>query len=214
MITIKKPITLIFLGLQGSGKGTQAFKLSQKYPFDIIETGAIFRKMSKTGKGPAEAIRLMRQGKLVPAKITNTVMKKQIAGIQKSHSLILDGYPRSMGQFWGLQKILRDTGRDNNYLAIEFRISKKTGLNRLLSRWICSKCGMIFSSQRSKCKCGGLLKKRVDEKPELIKNRFRFVSAQLGNIKKHYKKKGKLVEINAERKIQEIHKDVVRKIGL
>lgn len=213
MKNIKNPLILIFLGLQGSGKGTQAFEIMKKYKFDYIETGAIFRKMSKTKKGSKEAIKVMEQGKLVPSKITNEIMEKEIRKLPSSHSLIIDGYPRSMSQVYALNRALKATGREN-YLSIEFKISRKTGLERLLNRWLCSKCGMIYSSNRAKCKCGGKLEKRFDEKPELIKNRFKFVSAQLENIKRYYKKKRRFLEINAERSVRAITKDLIRKAGL
>lgn len=214
MKTIRKPLTLIFLGLQGCGKGTQVAELSKRYKFDVLEPGGIFRKMAKTSKGPREAIVIMKQGKLVPSKITNQIMRKEISKIKKNDSLIFDGYPRSIGQAHYLDRILKDTGRINNYCAILLKISKKTALHRLINRWICSKCGKIYSGNKIKCSCGGKLEKRQDEKPRLIKNRFRYVSRDLDKINSYYKKRSKLIEINAEKPVITITKDIIKKVGI
>lgn len=214
MKTTKSPLTLIFLGLQGSGKGTQALELKKRYPFFDIDMGSVFRKIIKSKKGPSEVFKIVPKGKLVPAKVTNKLIKREISNIPSSRPLIIDGCPRSISQAEGLDKILREAKRDKNYFAIFFKIKKKTGLERLLSRWICSKCGMIFSSHKKKCKCGGNLEKRRDETPELIRNRFKYVSKYLDKLKLYYKKRQRLIEINAERGVKEITKDVIRKAGL
>lgn len=214
MKNTKNTLTLIFLGLQGCGKGTQTSKLIEKYPFQTIEPGSIFRKMAKTGKGDKEAVKIMSQGKLVSDSITNRIMDKEIKKIKNSISLILDGYPRSFSQAKHLDKILKATGRNENYYAVYFKISKKEALRRLLNRWICPKCNTIFSAKKTKCKCGGVPEKRIDEKPELIKNRFKYVSHDLDKIKDYYKKQKKLLDINAERSVLEISKDLIGRLGL
>ena len=214
MRNINPPLALIFLGLQGSGKGTQAFQLMKKYPASYIETGGIFRKMEKTRKGPLEALKFMEKGKLVPIKVTNLVMRREIKKVPRNRSLIIDGYPRTLGQVYGLNKALGETGRDKNYEVVFFRISKKEALKRLLNRWLCSKCGMIFNSYKAKCKCGGRLEKRSDENLGLIKNRFKYVSKDLEKVKKYFQKKGKLIKIDAERPIEVITLDLIRRLEI
>ena len=215
MKIINPPITLIFLGLQGSGKGTQAYELMKKYKFNYIEMGALLRQIVKKKKGSKEVLKLVPQGKLVPTRVTAKLIKNEIRKITQNNSLILDGFPRALSQAQALNKILKETDRDKNYSAVYFKISKKTGLKRLFNRWVCAKCGMIFSGSQAKCvRCGGKVEKRFDETPEIIKNRFKFVSKYIENLRSYYKKKGKLVEIDAERKIQEIHRDVIKKLGL
>ncbi len=214
MKIIKLPLTLIFLGLQGCGKGTQALEIRKRYSFDLLEVGAIFRKMAKTGRGSQEAVKIINQGKLVPSNITNKIIKSEILKIKKTKSLILDGYPRSLSQVYALSRILEGTARDKNYFAVFLDINKKTALKRLINRWTCSKCGNVFRNKKAKCSCGGKLEKRQDDKPELIKNRFKYVSGNLEKIKKYYRKKGKLKTIDAERSIGKITKDIIEKVSL
>ncbi len=213
-LTSLKPLNLIFLGLQGSGKGTQAMELKKKFPFKDIELGAVLRRMIKTKKGPREIFKIVTKGKLVPTRITEKIMEKEISKIPARYPLIVDGFPRALEQVYALNRIFKKTGRDNNYYAVYFDISKKTAILRLLNRWTCPKCNMVFSRPKKKCPCGGKPEKRQDETPALIKNRLKFVSKYLRGIKNYYKKEGRLIEINAERPVSKITRDLINSVGL
>jgi len=215
MKNINPAVTLIFLGIQGSGKGTQASELRKGYCFKLLEMGALLRKIVKSGKGPKEVLKLVPQGKLVPARVTKEIITKEISKISPKTSFIIDGYPRDVAQAKDLERVLKGAERVNNSYAVFFNIRKKTGLERLLKRWTCSKCGAIYTGNRKQCsKCGGKLERRHDETPEIIRNRFKFVSGHLDEVKRYYKNKKRAIVINAERPVKEIAKDVKRKLGL
>lgn len=211
----KKPLTIIFLGLQGSGKGTQAHHLRESYRFEVLDTGDILRNMIKNKKGPFKVIKTIEKGNLVPPVAANKIMEKEIFKISKNKNLVIDGFPRTPAQIYALNKILEKTGRFNNYYAVDLVISQKTAIERLLHRWTCIDCGMVFKSDIKKCKeCGGKIIKRKDDTLVYIKKRIKNVSKFLDKLKNYYERKGRLIEINGEGNVENIHKEIVSRVGL
>ncbi|OIP23024.1 hypothetical protein COX95_00685 [bacterium CG_4_10_14_0_2_um_filter_33_32] len=215
MKTIKKPLTLIFLGLQGSGKGTQAYILREKYGFEILDTGNILRHMIINKIGPLKIIKTIEKGNLVPPMTTNKIIDKAISKVSTKTSLIIDGFPRTPMQIYHLNKILNKTKRIDNYFAIYLKISKKTAIKRVENRWSCSSCGTVYVKNIGRCtSCNGLIAKRKDDSFQYIQKRLHNVSKFLDKVADYYKKRNKLIEINAERPIQEISKDIIARINI
>jgi len=99
---------IALFGPQGSGKGTQAKMLSLKYNLPILATGDIFRKEIKNetelGKKVAS---LIKEGHLVPDKITNEIVLNELSGDKYKNGFILDGFPRNMAQLYNMEKDYR-----------------------------------------------------------------------------------------------------------
>lgn len=119
-----KPDMIVFMGGQGSGKGTFAHMLLDKHNYNYIEAGAILRQMpadSEIGKKVAN-------GELINDKDLFAIMSEQI---KPDASIILDGFPRSLSQ----AKWLIDNYADKFNIKIVFlNISEKTMMAHINKR--------------------------------------------------------------------------------
>src|SRR3989344_2081553 len=95
-------MNLILIGPQGSGKGTQAEMLAAKYNLAIVEMGRLLRQVAKenTLKGKMINKLINKQGKLVPDGITLEIIEEHLKQIDWKQGLVLDGFPRTIKQFY------------------------------------------------------------------------------------------------------------------
>ena len=194
---------LILLGPVGSGKGTQAGLISEKYGIPSISTGEIFRTNIKNetelGKIAKEYI---DKGELVPEELTNKLVEDRLAQEDCNNGFILDGYPRNIAQAKFLETL---TDID---LALMIDLSEEKIIERLSSRRMCSKCSQPTSLNwmvDGKCeKCGGEVYIRDDDKPEVIKVRLekQAVSQEVINF---YKEKGVFSKIEATDEVEQTY---------
>ena len=191
---------LLLVGPVGSGKGTQAAIISEKYGIPHISTGEIFRwHMQNETELGLKAKEYINVGKLVPEELTFSIVKDRLSKPDCEKGFILDGYPRTMEQVKNLETI---TELDK---VILIHLSEEEIINRLSSRRMCSVCKQPTSIdwlKDGKCeKCGGEVYVRNDDKPEVIKKRLETnrVSEELINF---YKNKGIFYKINATNEVQ------------
>jgi len=164
---------LLFVGPQGSGKGTQAKIISKKLNLCHISTGNLLREIS--GKLKQEIDSYINNGKLVPDELIIKILKQRIKKEDCKNGIILDGFPRTLEQARDLDKILK-IGK-----VIEISISDEEAIKRLKGRWNCKKCGIAYNlvtspkpKQDKKCdNCGSALYQRADDiNEEAIKKRL------------------------------------------
>ena len=186
---------LILLGPVGSGKGTQAGLISEKYGIPSISTGEIFRTNIKNetelGKVAKEYI---DKGELVPEELTNKLVEDRLAQDDCQNGFILDGYPINIAQAKFLETL---TDID---IALMIDLSEEKIIERLSSRRMCSKCSQPTSLNwmvDGKCeKCGGDVYIRDDDKPEVIKVRLQ-KQAVSQEVIDFYKQKNVFAKIDA-----------------
>ena len=186
---------LVLLGPVGSGKGTQAGIISQKYDLPHISTGEIFRENIKNETELGKIAKsYIDKGELVPEELTNKLVEDRLKSDDCKRGFILDGYPRNLAQAKFLDTIT------NIDLALMIDLSEDKIIERLSSRRMCSKCSQPTSLSwmvDGKCeKCGGDVYIRDDDKPEVIKVRLekQAVSQDVINF---YKEKGVFSKIDA-----------------
>lgn len=204
-------LKIALFGPQGSGKGTQAEKLSKKYNRPVLSTGDIFRNeiKNKTELGKL-ADSLINNGKLVPDEITDKIVFGELSKQKYQNGFILDGYPRNTNQLVFFEK---NIGLD---FAIELDVSDAEVVKRITSRRVCSKCGATYnllkkpSLKEGICDlCGGKLVTREDDKPEAIAKRLQIYHQETEPILKYYADKKKLIKIDAAGTIEEVFGDIV-----
>ena len=112
-------INLILFGPPGSGKGTQAEKLVEKYDLLHISTGDLFRYniKNKTALG-IEAKRYIDQGALVPDAVTINMLKDKVEANPAVKGYIFDGFPRTITQSEALDKLLATIGQEVSCLLM------------------------------------------------------------------------------------------------
>ena len=125
---------LILFGPPGSGKGTQAAKLVEKYGYLHISTGDLFRHEigSKTPLG-LEAQGYIKRGELVPDEVTIGMLKKKMDEEQNEHGIIFDGFPRNINQAEALDTMLTDVGQQINAL-LALDVNDEEIVDRILKR--------------------------------------------------------------------------------
>lgn len=215
-----KQYNIIILGPQGSGKGSQAILLAEKFNFKHIETGKIFRKMaaSKTPLGRKIYQIINNKGSLVSDDIVLKVFKKSVLAVDKKRGLLFDGFPRNLKQARGLDKIFKEINRELTHV-IYMPIKKSTTIRRLSKRRTCEKCGKIFISgvnlkiNQTTCPvCQGLIIQREDDKPKAIAKRLQIYHKQTKPMINFYKKKGIVVKVDGEPTIKQVFKDILKVI--
>ncbi len=194
-------INVIFIGPPGAGKGTVASMLHDEYGYVPLSTGDILRKAVKEGTElGVKAKDYMDRGELVPDDVIIGIVKEYMATNGSAKGFIFDGFPRTIAQAEALQEM---TQIDCVFLL---DASEEAVVERLSGRRVCRKCGAIYHIKNHPPKvegvcdiCGGELYQRDDDKEETIRRRLRVYREQTAPLIDFYRKKGLLVEVNANR---------------
>jgi len=216
---------LIFFGAPGSGKGTQAERLSEKYNIPQISTGEIFRALKRGDKIegidlPAETVNkiqeLMNAGNLVPDEITIDVLKNRITSDDCKNGFILDGFPRTIPQGEALDKMLAEEGSKIDGV-LEIDVKDEAIIERLSGRRSCPDCGNTYhvkykmptEENKAKCPngCANLIQ-RDDDKEDVIKNRLETYHKTTEPLKDYYLAQGKLVTAVGQEELADTIKEV------
>lgn len=178
---------IFVLGPQGSGKSTQAQKLAVYLNYRFISTGEMLRSLAqKSSQSVKKVAEFMKKGELVPIEIVEEVLHTELEKSDEK-GFILDGYPRSISQL-------------QNFLAY---ISEK--------KW---KLEQVFYLKVSEDECleriQGRIKeeKRPDETVTAIKKRLEIFQNETKPLLKEYYKLGVLQEVDGQRSVEEIQKDL------
>ncbi len=207
-------MNILFIGPQGSGKGTQAKLLAEKLGFFSFEMGGFLRKLAKTN--PEVAKIMNEKGKLIPDDMFFFALRELLGEkITSKKGIILDGFPRSVGQYEILKDWFKDQGEKLN-IAFLIEISKEESIRRLSARRTCKVCGKTWNLVTSpkppsedKCECGGELYQRKDDTPEAIEKRLQEYSRETKPLADILEKEGILVRINGEQPIEKISQELI-----
>ncbi len=201
-------MNILILGPQGSGKGTQAQLLVKKFQFTYFASGDFLRDLAKTNTQVLETI---NKGELLPDEEMFGFMRDFFEKKGTFDNIVFDGYPRSVKQ----HEMLRDwLGTKNTKVDVAFllQISDEETIRRLSARRMDPETGTIYNlitnppPQRvDKEK----LVTRDDDLPEAIKERLELYHKVTAPLIGVLKNDGILVEIDGERSIDVIQKDLV-----
>ncbi|MBI4144930.1 adenylate kinase [Candidatus Woesearchaeota archaeon] len=205
---------LIIMGPQGSGKGTQAQLLAEHYGIVHVAAGDLFRQhiAEKTAIG-AIAAKLINNGKMVPDKVTDRMIKERIEEEDADEGWILDGYPRNLHQ---AEYLDQDNPPD---AVIMLDVPESVSIARITKRRVCSKCqgvyGIVVQPKKPGIcdKCGGKLVHRDDDKPEAIKRRLEYYHEETDPLIEYYKPRDIVYRINGDRDVDAIFEEITRILG-
>lgn len=210
---------LIFLGAPGSGKGTQAMKVAEKYNLPQICTGDMLRETVQR-KDPLgiKAAEYMNTGKLVPDGIVVDLIEQRIEQDDCKEGFLLDGFPRTIDQAKSLEEMLKHQKRA--IAGVFFiNVEQKELLRRLTSRRICSKCSKLYNIELSPPKnpelcdeCHSPLLQREDDKKEVVLSRLKVYGEQTEPLVDYYKNKTLLISIEGDGKVENIFQQIRKKI--
>jgi len=212
-------LRIVLFGPPGSGKGTQASLLKEKFGAAHISTGDTLREAvaNKTETG-LKAKGYMDKGELVPDAVVIAIAKEKLASVGEK-GFILDGFPRTIAQAEALDAALVELGKPLD-AVVNLKVDDEELVRRLSGRRVCPGCGEPYhtdskpSSVEGKCdKCGGDLMHRADDQPEAIRNRLQVYNNQTAPVLGYYENKGVLKNVEAVGGIEEILGRVVEALG-
>jgi adenylate kinase len=205
-------------GAPGSGKGTQAERLSKKFGIPQISVGEIFRGLKRGEQIPGmtlskeaidEIVSIMNSGSLVPDEITIKVLKNRLSLPDCKDGFILDGFPRTINQGNALDKMLSEEGTKIDGV-LEIDVDDEVIIKRLSGRRSCPDCGKTYhvtdkiptTQDKESCPnhCENLIQ-RDDDKEEVIRNRLRTYHDVTAKLKPYYEAQGKLVTAKGKEKL-------------
>lgn len=183
-------MNLIELGVPGAGKGTQAKLLAEHFGLVHISSGEELRRAAQADTEKGRSIKdLLATGELLPFDIVLEVILDKIK--DSPQGFILDGTPRDLKQAEHMDWFFAQEGIIIDHV-LYYYLSDEVALERLLHR--------AQDSGRS------------DDTPETFKKRLEVYHQQTEPIIDHYRKLGKLIEIDARPTIEEIFQDTLKKL--
>jgi len=208
---------IVLLGAPGSGKGTQAKLLVEKYKLPQISTGDMLRESVAEGTPLGrQAKAAMDAGQLVSDDIVLSIIKERVTRPDARKGFILDGFPRNLQQAEAMDQLLTALGRPLN-LALLVAVDVDALIQRLVGRRTCLSCGQMYNvfyappHIEGRCDaCGGRLRHRGDDNEETIGNRLRVFETHTLPVIEYYKEQGKLRTVQGVGEISDIFKAVTK----
>jgi len=209
-------MNILMIGIQGSGKGTQAQRLTEELGLSHISTGEICRDVDVNTPLGKKVRSYIDKGNLIPTDLMTELLKERLGQKDCQNGAILEGYPRDIEQ----AKLLEDFFPLDHVILL--KISDQEALKRLTGRWICPKCEISYNvntEPRPKVlgicdKCGSKLFQRKDETPQAVKQRIEIFHNETEPLIKYYKDQGILLEINGEQSIEKVQKEIREKLEI
>lgn len=177
---------IVLLGAPGSGKGTQAERVTKKYNIPHISTGDLLRAEVQAGTSLGkQAKEIMESGKLVSDEIMLGMIEKRLAQDDTKNGFLLDGFPRTLPQAEALDALLAKLGQPLD-VVLFFDVDYGEIMQRLLAR------------------------KRADDTEETIRKRLEVYEAQTAPLIDYYKQKGNLRSVKGVGDIDEISERIFK----
>jgi len=208
---------MVLLGPPGSGKGTQAKRLAEKYGLPHISTGDILRLgLREEGYLDGKTRATIHSGGLVPDGAILEIVKRRLREKDCRKGFILDGFPRTVLQAESLNGILREGDSPINRV-VYLEISEEEAVRRLTGRRVCTRCGatyhLVFNPPHIEgiCdQCGAELFQREDDSELTIRERMNTYRRETHPLIEYYGSRGLLSTINADRGIEEVFEELCK----
>jgi len=178
-------LNLILFGPPGSGKGTQANNIVEKYNLLHISTGDLFRyEMGNDTPLGLKAKSYISKGELVPDEVTIGMLKNKVNANPDVAGYIFDGFPRTIPQAEALDAFLKEKNSEVSIL-VALDVEDDEIVKRLLNR--------------------GLTSGRADDNDEsIIRNRIEVYNKETAQVYDYYDKQDKSVKISGMGTIDDI----------
>ena len=176
---------IVIFGKPGSGKGTQANFLKEKYNLYHISTGDLFRKnISNQTKLGVEAKSYLDNGDLVPDSVTIKMLENEVLSNKEVNGYIFDGFPRTLNQAESLDDFLSSINLKIN-ATIALDVNEDELITRLLDR-------------------GKTTNRSDDQDIEKIKNRFNEYNTKTSILINFYSKQDKFFSVDGKGSVHDI----------
>jgi adenylate kinase len=198
---------IVLLGAPGSGKGTQAQRLIDKYRVPQVSTGDLLRAAVAAGTELGlRAKATMAAGGLVDDATMLGIIRERLAAPDAARGFILDGFPRTVVQADGLAALLATIGQPLEAVVL-MDVDPQQLLKRLTGRRTCRTCGRVFNIYTAppsvpppcegRCTTPDLFQ-RPDDSEATIGKRLEVYAAQTAPLVEYFRARGLLRTVDAE----------------
>lgn len=212
-------MNLILLGPPGAGKGTQAALLSEALKIPHISTGDIFRSNIKQQTELGKLVSgILESGGLVPDDLTCRIVKDRLEQDDCRGGFIMDGFPRTIPQAEMFESMLNASDQKID-AVINIVVDDDAIVKRMSGRRMCA-CGKVYHivshppKREGICDaCGSPLYIRDDDREETVLKRLKTYHDQTSPLIDFYNRRGLVVDINGDKEINAIFKDIMTSLG-
>lgn len=193
-------LSIIFIGPPGSGKGTQAVRIAERYQIPHISTGDVLRAAVKAGSPLGlQVAETLSRGGLVSDDLMTDLVRARLGQADVRRGFLLDGFPRTVAQAQALDAIL-----DGAPLVIALIAAADDAIvRRLGSRRVCDACAITQSVSEAdgepyeSCPyCGGRLVRRRDDEPDVVRRRLATYAEFADPVIDHYRQQPRFGRID------------------
>ena len=196
---------IVLLGAPGSGKGTQATRLTERYGILVISTNTMLREAVRRDTPSGRQARgFMDLRQPVPDDVVCAVLKERLRQPDVRNGFLLVGFPRTAAQGVALDEILDQLALPLDLVLLLYG-DPDFFMERLEGRCVCQSCGTIYNNFFSPPRvegacdqCGGSVRRPPDDIEETIANRMRIYEQQSASLVQYYKLHGKLRQVTAD----------------
>lgn len=212
---------IVFLGAPGSGKGTQAQRLTAEFSMVQVSTGDLLREAVRAGTALGLKARAkMDAGELVSDDIVLALIRERLSAPDTAKGFILDGFPRNVAQAEALEAVLESLKQQLDAVVL-LDVDLDMLMKRLTGRRTCSATGKLLNihfsppEELEACrKAGGELIQRADDNEDTIGNRLRVYRQQTEPLVEHYRSSGLLCTVEGEGAMEEVYARLKQALGL
>jgi adenylate kinase len=206
----------VIMGVQGSGKGTQAALLCETFDLVQIGVGDILRwNVQNHTKLGAQVRRIVDAGQLVGDDLVEKIVRDRLAEHDWNHGFVIDGFPRNDGQ---AEFFLESFDID---AVVILELPNDEVERRVLSRRLCSQCGLDYNLMAHRPQiedvcdvCGGRLVSRGDDTPEALATRLGEYYEKTEPVIAIFERKEFVVRVDATESKQQVFEDICGRLGL
>jgi adenylate kinase len=187
-------VIIILFGPPGSGKGTQAAIISERFSLPHVSTGQMLRDEVAAGSElGGEVAPIMKGGGLIPDDMMVRIIEHRLSQPDADTGVLLDGFPRTVPQAEELDEMLERTGREIG-VVLFFDVPESELRKRIAHR--------------------AELDHRADDTPEAFIQRMREYEAKTAPVIEYYQDRGTRIEfVNANAPIEAVTDSVLTIFG-
>jgi adenylate kinase len=199
MGVVQGPVNIVFIGPPGSGKGTQAVRIAERYRIPHISTGDILRAAVKADSPLGRQVAsTLASGGLVSDDLMTDLVHARLGQPDVSRGFLLDGFPRTVPQARALDVILAGAP----LITVLIAVADEAIVQRLGTRRVCESCAITQSvseveTEHEACPyCGSRLVRRADDDPAVVRRRLATYAAYAEPLVGFYRQRPRFAEVD------------------